>query len=90
MSDSLMEAVSAHREAMIALTSELVAIPSENPPGNSYAESIQLLSRWLRELGFNDTRVEGDCVLSSRRRRRADAVFQRSLRCGARAEPVAV
>ncbi len=65
MSDSLMEAVSAHREAMIALTSELVAIPSENPPGNSYAESIQLLSRWLRELGFNDTRVEGDCILSS-------------------------
>jgi len=64
MSDSLMEAVSAHREAMIALTSELVAIPSENPPGNSYAESIQLLSRWLRELGFNDTRVEGECVLS--------------------------
>jgi len=60
-----MEAVSAHREAMIALTSELVAIPSENPPGNSYAESIQLLSRWLRELGFNDTRVEGDCILSS-------------------------
>jgi succinyl-diaminopimelate desuccinylase len=49
---------------MIALTSELVAIPSENPPGNSYAESIQLLSRWLRELGFNDTRVEGECVLS--------------------------
>jgi acetylornithine deacetylase/succinyl-diaminopimelate desuccinylase family protein len=65
MSDSLMEAVSAHREAMIALTSELVAIPSENPPGNSYAESIQLLSRWLRELGFNDTRVEGDCILGS-------------------------
>ena len=64
MSDSLIEAVSAYREAMIALTRELVAIPSENPPGNCYPESIQLLSRWLRELGFAETRIEGDCVLS--------------------------
>ena len=64
MSDSLIEAVSAYREAMIALTRELVAIPSENPPGNCYPESIQLLSRWLRELGFAETRSEGDCVLS--------------------------
>jgi succinyl-diaminopimelate desuccinylase len=64
MSDSLIEAVSSYREAMIALTRELVAIPSENPPGNCYAESIQLLSCRLRELGFADTRIEGDCVLS--------------------------
>jgi succinyl-diaminopimelate desuccinylase len=64
MSDSLIEAVSSYREAMIALTRELVAIPSENPPGNCYGESIQLLSRRLRELGFADTRIEGDCVLS--------------------------
>jgi len=64
MSDSLMEAVSSYREAMIALTRELVAIPSENPPGNCYAQSVQLLSYRLRELGFADTRIEGDCVLS--------------------------
>jgi succinyl-diaminopimelate desuccinylase len=64
MPDSLIEAVSSHRDAMIALTSELVAIPSENPPGNCYPETVELLSRRLRELGFDDTRIEGDCVLS--------------------------
>jgi succinyl-diaminopimelate desuccinylase len=51
-------------EAMIRLTRELVAIPSENPPGNCYPETVELLSRRLRELGFEDTRIEGDCVLS--------------------------
>jgi acetylornithine deacetylase/succinyl-diaminopimelate desuccinylase family protein len=64
MPDSLLEAVLSHREAMIALTRELVAIPSENPPGNCYAEAAQLLSRRLGELGFNETRIEEDCVLS--------------------------
>src|ERR1035438_8847400 len=64
MPESLMEAVLSYREAMIALTRELVAIPSENPPGECYPETAQLLSRRLGELGFNDTRIEGDCVLS--------------------------
>lgn len=64
MPDSLMEAVLAHREAMIALTRELVTIPTENPPGECYPETARLLSRRLSELGFQDTRIEGDCVLS--------------------------
>jgi succinyl-diaminopimelate desuccinylase len=64
MADLLLEAVRSHREEMIALTRELVAIPSENPPGNCYAETVRLLSMRLRELGFTDTRIEGDCVLS--------------------------
>jgi succinyl-diaminopimelate desuccinylase len=64
MADSLLDAVASHREEMIALTRELVAIPSENPPGNCYAETVRLLSMRLRELGFTDTRMEGDCVLS--------------------------
>jgi succinyl-diaminopimelate desuccinylase len=64
MTDSLPEAVASQRDAMIALTHELVAIPSENPPGNCYPETVELLSRRLRELGFEDTRTEGDCVLS--------------------------
>jgi succinyl-diaminopimelate desuccinylase len=49
---------------MIALTRELIAIPSENPPGNRYGETVELLSLRLRELGFTETRMEGDCVLS--------------------------
>ena len=60
----LPEAVASYRDAMIRLTRELVAIPSENPPGNCYPETVELLSRRLRELGFDDTRIEGDCVLS--------------------------
>src|SRR5580700_10799151 len=60
----LLEAVASHREAMVALTQELIAIPSENPPGNFYAETVGLLSVRLRELGFTDTRIEGDCLLS--------------------------
>jgi succinyl-diaminopimelate desuccinylase len=64
MADLLLETIRSHRGAMIALTRELVAIPSENPPGNCYAETVKLLTLRLRELGFTDTRIEGDCVLS--------------------------
>jgi len=49
---------------MLDLTSELIAIPTENPPGNAYAPAIELLCQRLRELDFTDTRVEGDCVLN--------------------------
>ncbi len=58
------ERVASLSDAMIALTRDLVAIPSENPPGNCYPETVELLVRRLRELGFEDTRIEGDCVLS--------------------------
>jgi acetylornithine deacetylase/succinyl-diaminopimelate desuccinylase-like protein len=50
---------------MSELTRELVAIPTENPPGNAYAEAVELLCRELAELGFTDTHTEGECVLSS-------------------------
>jgi len=50
--------------AMLELTHDLIAIPTENPPGNGYAQAVDLLCRTLRQLGFEDTRVEGDCVLS--------------------------
>lgn len=50
--------------AMLELTRDLIAIPTENPPGNAYAQAVDLLCRRLRQLGFADTRVEGDCVLS--------------------------
>jgi len=53
-----------YRAAMLELTSELISIPTENPPGNNYAQAADLLCRRLRELGFTETRMEGDCVLS--------------------------
>lgn len=62
--DALLETVSRDREAMIELTRELIAIPTENPPGERYADAVALLLARLRALGFEDARREGDCVLS--------------------------
>ena len=49
---------------MVDFTRALVAIPTENPPGNGYREAVELIGRCLDQLGFRDTRVEGDCVVS--------------------------
>jgi acetylornithine deacetylase/succinyl-diaminopimelate desuccinylase family protein len=62
--EGLLDAVVRDRDAMVELTRDLVAIPTENPPGISYHDAIDLLTSRLRALGFDDTRVEGDCVLS--------------------------
>src|SRR5580700_7022502 len=63
-SDLMMQAVAAHRDAMVEFTRELVAIPTENPPGNRYRDAVALLCRRLDELGLSDIRVEGDSVLA--------------------------
>ena len=60
----LRQALASHRDAMLELTKALVAIPTENPPGNQYDRAVELLSMRLRELGFDDIQIEGDCVLS--------------------------
>ena len=64
MQADLLEAVRSHREAMIEFTRELVAIPSENPPGNEYGRAVECIVRQLDALGFRDTRVEGECVVA--------------------------
>jgi succinyl-diaminopimelate desuccinylase len=51
--------------ALLELTQRLVAIPSENPPGNHYEECVQTLLGELDRLGFDDVRREGACVLAS-------------------------
>ncbi len=48
---------------MLDLTKRLMAIPSENPPGNGYEECARTLCEELGRLGFDDVRREGDCVL---------------------------
>jgi succinyl-diaminopimelate desuccinylase len=50
---------------MLELTKRLVAIPSENPPGNQYEECVRSLIEELNRLGFDDVRREGACVLAS-------------------------
>ncbi|MFN7924190.1 MAG: M20/M25/M40 family metallo-hydrolase [Bryobacteraceae bacterium] len=49
---------------MLDLTSRLIAIPSENPPGNHYPECIAILAAELQRLGFTDVRRESDCILA--------------------------
>lgn len=49
---------------MIEWTRRLVAISTENPPGNRYGEAVAEIVRHLDQLGFENTQVVGDCVLS--------------------------
>jgi acetylornithine deacetylase/succinyl-diaminopimelate desuccinylase-like protein len=51
--------------AMLDLTARLIAIPSENPPGNAYDECAGALFEELLRLGFDHVRCEGDCILAS-------------------------
>ncbi|MEO8682806.1 MAG: ArgE/DapE family deacylase [Vicinamibacterales bacterium] len=44
--------VQSHRREMIAFTSELVGIASENPPGHAYPECVRLIQSRLRALGL--------------------------------------
>jgi len=64
LNGALIEAIAQDRDAIVELTRDLIAIPTENPPGVSYHDAIEFLTSRLRALGFDDTRVEGDCVLS--------------------------
>jgi acetylornithine deacetylase/succinyl-diaminopimelate desuccinylase family protein len=50
---------------MLELTKRLIAIPSENPPGDGYEQCARTLIDELNGLGFNDVRREGACVLAS-------------------------
>jgi acetylornithine deacetylase/succinyl-diaminopimelate desuccinylase family protein len=60
---TLVEHVSGYRDRMVDLTTRLIAIPSENPPGNRYVECAELLRDELATLGFDEIRMHSDCVL---------------------------
>jgi succinyl-diaminopimelate desuccinylase len=49
-------------DAILALTSRLIAIPTENPPGNSYRECADVLVDALRALGGFEIRQDADCI----------------------------
>jgi succinyl-diaminopimelate desuccinylase len=59
---AILEAVRADRIPMLELTRQLIAIPSENPPGSHYKDAVQLICRHLKQVGF-EPEVKGDCVL---------------------------
>ncbi|HEY6250593.1 MAG TPA: ArgE/DapE family deacylase [Candidatus Angelobacter sp.] len=60
----LLDRVRGFRDAIVSFTQQLIAIPTENPPGNCYAQARELILRQLNQLGFTDTQVAGDCILS--------------------------
>jgi succinyl-diaminopimelate desuccinylase len=52
LSDRLLQAIEDKREALVALTRALVAIPTVNPPGDAYRECAELIGERLRRQGF--------------------------------------
>ena len=61
---ALLEAIRGYHDAMVDFTRQLIAIPTENPPGTCYAQARQLILGQLKELGFADTHLIGECILS--------------------------
>src|SRR5437773_7629280 len=55
---SLLEAVDASQSAMIDFTRELVAIPTENPPGAEYERCAGVIAQKLKEIGLEPHVVE--------------------------------
>jgi acetylornithine deacetylase/succinyl-diaminopimelate desuccinylase family protein len=49
--------LSERKEEMAALLAELVAIPTENPPGNNYRACSDFLEQRIRELGLECKRI---------------------------------
>jgi succinyl-diaminopimelate desuccinylase len=62
--DEILTRIQEYRDAMVELTEQLIAIPTQNPPGDCYSEALQLLQGHLLNLGFENTRIEGQCLLS--------------------------
>lgn len=54
------------RADMVAFASDLIRVPSENPPGASYPACARVVERWLRELGLRVRTINptgaGPCV----------------------------
>jgi acetylornithine deacetylase/succinyl-diaminopimelate desuccinylase family protein len=56
--EPLLDAVDAAQSEMIDFTRELVAIPSENPPGNEYARCAGAIAKKLSEIGLTPRVIE--------------------------------
>src|SRR5438034_11171311 len=54
----LMEWLRQREEEMAALLAELVAIPTENPPGKNYRACADLLENRLKQVGLDCERLE--------------------------------
>jgi succinyl-diaminopimelate desuccinylase len=54
----IQSATRAYRDEMVALTRDLVSIPTANPPGRSYRQCVNLLAQKLADLGLEHAVVE--------------------------------
>ena len=60
MADSLFQRIDDAREDLIALTQDLIGIPTLNPPGENYAAICDLLDTRLSQSGFETTWVRAE------------------------------
>ncbi len=58
--DTLLERIDAKRDELIALTQELVRIPTINPPGDAYEACARVLGERLRKRGFAIEYIRAD------------------------------
>ncbi len=63
MRSDISQIVKSDRQAILDLACDLIAVPTENPPGLRYSDAIELITCRLKHLGF-ESQVHGDCVLS--------------------------
>jgi len=52
ISERLMQAIADRRDDLVALTRDLIRMPTLNPPGDNYLEICEFLSRRLKKSGF--------------------------------------
>jgi len=64
--ESLLEAVDASQSEMIAFARDLIAIPSENPPGKEYSRCAEMLANRLQCLGMASQVIEVPAAQSDR------------------------
>jgi succinyl-diaminopimelate desuccinylase len=62
--DRVLAAIDACQTDMVEFTRELVAIPTENPPGNEYERCAAVILDRLTRLGI-EARMVGPCVIAS-------------------------
>jgi succinyl-diaminopimelate desuccinylase len=60
LDDRLQAEIDARRDALVALTQDLVRIPTVNPPGENYRDICDYLSGRLRGQGFDCTLVRAE------------------------------
>lgn len=63
LADKLTDLIDARREDLIALTQELIRIPTLNPPGNNYLEICEYLKTRLSARGFDVQLIRAEGAL---------------------------